>query len=229
MVYFALSLFGMYEIELPRGLAQFTNAREDKGGYAGVIFMALTFTITSFTCTGPFLGPFLVAANETKMSFGDQVISAIAYSFTFAAPFFVLALFPNLTKRLPKSGGWLNSVKVVMGLIERAMEFKFISNSDLAFTRPADLFQLRIRPLCLDRPVAGLRTLFAGDFSTAARFACGAFECSTHVAGRHVSEFRYLHHTGALARNSARHCRGWHRSVSSSRYSCPTWRKGMAK
>jgi thiol:disulfide interchange protein len=139
MVYFALSLFGMYEIELPRGLARFTNSQEDKGGYVGIVFMALTFTITSFTCTGPFLGPLLVAAKETGLSFGDQFISALAYSATFAAPFFVLALFPSLAKKLPKSGGWLNSVKVVMGFIEFGLAFKFLSNSDLAFNpgRPA--------------------------------------------------------------------------------------------
>lgn len=133
MIYFALSLFGMYEIELPRGLARFTNAHEDKGGFVGVIFMALTFTITSFTCTGPFLGPILAAAKETEMSFQERLISAFTYSATFAAPFFILAIFPGLTKKLPKSGGWLNSVKVVMGFLEVALAFKFLSNSDLAF------------------------------------------------------------------------------------------------
>jgi thiol:disulfide interchange protein len=133
MVYFALSLFGMYEIELPRALANFTNAREDKGGYLGVIFMALTFTITSFTCTGPFIGPILAANNETKMTFGMRLLASLTYSATFAAPFFVLALFPSLTRKLPKSGGWLNSVKVVMGFIEVALAFKFLSISDLGF------------------------------------------------------------------------------------------------
>ena len=131
MVYFALSLFGMYEIELPRSLSNFTNAREDKGGYLGVIFMALTFTITSFTCTGPFIGPILAANNETKMAFGDRLLASFTYSATFAAPFFVLALFPSLTRKLPKSGGWLNSVKVVMGFIEVALAFKFLSITDL--------------------------------------------------------------------------------------------------
>ncbi len=133
MVYFALSLFGMYDIELPRALASFTNAREEQGGYAGVIFMALTFTITSFTCTGPLVGPLLAAAKETKMTFTEQFIASLTYSTTFAAPFFVLALFPSLTRKLPKSGGWLNSVKVVMGFVEIALAFKFLSNSDLAF------------------------------------------------------------------------------------------------
>ena len=76
LVFFALSLFGMYEIELPSGLARFTSAREGKGGYAGAFFMALTFTITSFTCTGPFLGPLLVGVKELKLSPGELVISS---------------------------------------------------------------------------------------------------------------------------------------------------------
>ncbi len=95
MVYFALSLFGMYDIELPRALASFTNAHEEQGGYAGVIFMALTFTITSFTCTGPLVAPILAAAKETKMTFGEQFLASLTYSTTFAAPFFVLALLPE--------------------------------------------------------------------------------------------------------------------------------------
>lgn len=140
MVYFALSLFGMYEIELPRGLARFTNAREEQGGFAGVMFMALTFTITSFTCTGPFLGPFLAAAKEVEMTFKEQFISALVYSITFAAPFFVLAIFPGMTRKLPKSGGWLNAVKVVMGFIEVALAFKFLSNFDLAFNPGRPMF-----------------------------------------------------------------------------------------
>jgi cytochrome c biogenesis protein CcdA len=131
MVYFALSLFGMYEIELPRGLARFTNANEERGGYAGIIFMALTFTITSFTCTGPFLGPLLAGAKEAQLT--------LVYSATFASPFFFLALFPSLSRKLPKSGGWLNAVKVVMGFVEIALALKFLANSDLAFNpgRPA--------------------------------------------------------------------------------------------
>lgn len=132
LVFFALSLFGMYEIELPAGLARFTSAREGRGGYAGAFFMALTFTITSFTCTGPFLGPLLVSVKELKLNFGDLLISSLAYSATFAAPFFVLALFPRLLKTLPKSGSWLNSVKVVMGFLELAAALKFLGNTDIA-------------------------------------------------------------------------------------------------
>lgn len=140
LVFFALSLFGMYEIELPSGLARFTSAHERKGGYLGAMFMSLTFTITSFTCTGPFLGPLLVAVKETQMSFGERLIGAVAYSATFAAPFFVLALFPSLMKRLPKSGGWLNAVKVVMGFLELAAALKFLANTDLAWNPGRPMF-----------------------------------------------------------------------------------------
>jgi thiol:disulfide interchange protein DsbD len=131
LVFFALSLFGMYEIELPSGLARFTAAHEGKGGYIGAFFMALTFTITSFTCTGPFLGPLLVAVKEYQLTTAERALGALAYSATFAAPFFVLALFPSLLKSLPKSGGWLNAVKVVMGFLELAAALKFLANMDL--------------------------------------------------------------------------------------------------
>jgi thiol:disulfide interchange protein DsbD len=131
LMFFALSLFGMYEIELPSWLTRFTSSREGKGGYVGAVFMALTFTITSFTCTGPFLGPLLVTTKELRLSTLELVLAAFAYSATFAAPFFVLALFPRLLKALPKSGGWLNVVKVVMGFLELAAALKFLANTDL--------------------------------------------------------------------------------------------------
>jgi thiol:disulfide interchange protein DsbD len=130
LVLFALSLFGMYEIELPRGLARFTSAREGQGGYVGAVFMAMTFTITSFTCTGPFLGALLGGVAAIKPPFGHVVLAALVYSATFAAPFFLLALFPSLLKTLPKSGGWLNAIKVTMGFIELALALKFLANAD---------------------------------------------------------------------------------------------------
>lgn len=133
LVYFALSLFGMYEIELPSGLARFTSSHEGAGGYLGAMFMALTFTITSFTCTGPFLGPLLVAVKEYRLSFGERALGALCYAATFAAPFFVMALFPSLVKKLPRSGGWLNAVKVVMGFLEFGAALKFLANTDLAW------------------------------------------------------------------------------------------------
>ncbi len=130
LIFFALSLFGMYDIELPSFLARYTSAHESKGGLLGTFFMALTFTITSFTCTGPFLGPLLASFGAMQVSYTHLVIAALAYSATFAAPFFLLALFPGLLKTLPKSGGWLNSVKVVMGFLELAAALKFLGNTD---------------------------------------------------------------------------------------------------
>jgi thiol:disulfide interchange protein DsbD len=132
LIFFALSLFGMYEIELPHFIARFTSTREGRGGYVGTFFMALTFTITSFTCTGPFLGPLLVTAKEFQLSLDRLLIASFAYSATFAAPFFVMALFPSLLKKLPRSGSWLNSVKVVMGFLELAAALKFLGNMDVA-------------------------------------------------------------------------------------------------
>ncbi len=134
LLIFALSLFGMFELELPHFLTRFTSAREGQGGYVGAFFMALTFTINSFTCTGPFLGPLLSSVKELRLSFGQIAASAVAYSAAFAAPFFVLALFPRLLKSLPRSGGWLNATKVVMGFIEVALALKFLSIADAGFS-----------------------------------------------------------------------------------------------
>ncbi len=130
-VFFALSLFGMYDIELPSSLAQFTSAREGKGGLIGTVFMALTFTILSFACVAPFLGGFSGTAATAKVGTLGMVLGAVAFSITFAAPFFLLALFPSLLKKMPKSGSWLNSVKVVMGFLELAAAFKFFRTSEL--------------------------------------------------------------------------------------------------
>ena len=127
---FALSLFGMFEIELPSVLTRFTAAHEGKGGLIGAFFMALTFTITSFTCTGPLLGVVLAPAAQASFGFGKLLLIALTYSITFAAPFFLLALFPGMLKQLPKSGGWLNAVKVVMGFLEVAFAFKFLGIAD---------------------------------------------------------------------------------------------------
>jgi thiol:disulfide interchange protein len=133
LFFFALSLFGMYEIELPSGLARFTSAREGQGGYLGTVFMALTFTITSFTCTGPFLGALLGGVAGIQPPPGHLILAALVYSATFAAPFFLLALFPSMLRKLPKSGGWLNAVKVTMGFLEIGAALKFLANTDLAW------------------------------------------------------------------------------------------------
>ena len=130
-VYFALSLFGMYEIQVPEKLRRFTLKGESKGGVIGVLFMALTFTLTSFTCTVQFVGLLLVAAANGQWFW--PALGMLVFSTAFALPFFFLALFPQYLARMPKSGGWLNSVKVVMGFLELAAAFKFFSNTDLVW------------------------------------------------------------------------------------------------
>ncbi len=134
-LFFALSLFGMYEIRLPTGLANFTAAREGRGGLVGTMFMALTFTIISFTCVAPFYGGF-IALSATAQSATDWfrlALGALAFSATFASPFFVLALFPSMLRTLPKSGSWMNTVKVVMGFLEVAAALKFLRAAELFY------------------------------------------------------------------------------------------------
>jgi thiol:disulfide interchange protein DsbD len=139
-VVFALSLFGMYDIELPSGLARFTSSREGKGGLVGTMFMALTFTIVSFACVAPFLGGFGGTSATSEISLLDRVLGGLAFAATFASPFFVLALFPTLLKKLPRSGTWLNSVKVVMGFLELAAALVFFRTSELVLLPKAALF-----------------------------------------------------------------------------------------
>jgi thiol:disulfide interchange protein DsbD len=133
-IFFALSLFGMYDIELPSGLARFTSAREGKGGLVGTMFMALTFTIISFACVAPFLGGFGGTAAGSNLTWVHRILGGLAFSVTFASPFFILALFPTLLKKMPKSGSWLNAVKVVMGFLELAAAFKFLRTAELVIT-----------------------------------------------------------------------------------------------
>src|SRR5437660_10347259 len=97
-IFFALSLFGMYDIELPSGLAQLTSAREGKGGLVGTVFMALTFTIVSFACVAPFLGGFGGTSASSQISLLDRVLGGFGFSATFSSPFFVLALYPTMLK-----------------------------------------------------------------------------------------------------------------------------------
>ena len=131
-IFFAFSFFGFYEITLP---SSWSNKMDDKassfGGVIGVFFMALTLAIVSFSCTGPILGSLLGSSLTTdggamQLSFGMG-----GFGLALALPFALFALFPNWLNSLPKSGGWLNSVKVVLGFIELALAFKFLSNADL--------------------------------------------------------------------------------------------------
>jgi thiol:disulfide interchange protein len=127
-VIFGLSLLGAYELTLPSGLLTRLNQASDGGGYLGTLVMGLTFTLTSFACIGPIVGPLLVASVQTS---GLQpVFGMAAFSTGLAAPFFVLALFPSYLQRLPKSGGWLMRVKVVLGFVVLAISIKYLSSAD---------------------------------------------------------------------------------------------------
>ena len=130
-IFFALSLFGMYEIQVPQKLRNYSMQQEKRSGYIGVLFMALTFTLASFTCTVQFVGLLLVAASQGQWFW--PVLGMIVFSTAFALPFFFLAMFPQYLAKLPKSGGWLNVVKVVMGFMVFAVAFKFLGNVDLVW------------------------------------------------------------------------------------------------
>ena len=121
----------MYEIQVPSSLRQFSLQNENKTGIAGILFMALTFTLTSFTCTVQFVGLLLVAASQG--SYLWPIIGMLIFSFAFSLPFFFLALFPQYLSRLPKSGQWMNSIKVTMGFLELGAAMKFFSNVDLVW------------------------------------------------------------------------------------------------
>ena len=129
-VAFALSLFGLFEIQIPATLLSRLNA-SGRGGYVGILLMGLTFSLTSFTCTAPFVGALLVLT--TQGSWTWPILGMLIFSIAFALPFFFLSLFPQSLSALPKSGGWLNSVKVVMGFLELAAALKFLSNVDLVW------------------------------------------------------------------------------------------------
>ena len=128
-IVFALSFFGLYEITLPSSFANSTDSKSNTGTILGVFFMALTLAIVSFSCTGPILGSLLVGA----LNGGAINLTAglAGFGLALALPFALFALFPQLLSSLPKSGGWLGEVKVVLGFIELAMAMKFISNADL--------------------------------------------------------------------------------------------------
>lgn len=132
LVVFGASFLGAFEITLPSSLANKLDENSDKGGLAGIFFMAATLVVVSFSCTGPIIGTLLVDA----ASKGDRLGPAMGmfgFSLALALPFTVFALFPSALKTLPKSGGWLNSVKVVLGFLELAFALKFLSNVDLAY------------------------------------------------------------------------------------------------
>ena len=131
-VAFALSLFGVYELTLPSRLLTFAaKADQGRGRYAGTLLMGLAFTLTSFTCTAPFLGTLLVVAAQGDWQW--PLAGMLTFSTVFALPFMLLALAPRLIAALPRSGTWLIAVKATMGMLELAAAMKFLSNADLVW------------------------------------------------------------------------------------------------
>lgn len=128
---FAASFFGAFEIVIPSWLVNKSDEKSDKGGLIGVFFMALTLVLVSFSCTGPIVGSVLV--KSTQGDVWEPIITMFAFSTAFAIPFTMFAFFPSMLKNLPKSGGWLNTVKVVLGFIEVALGFKFLSVADQVY------------------------------------------------------------------------------------------------
>jgi thiol:disulfide interchange protein DsbD len=141
---FSLSLLGMFDLTLPTWLTDMTYARQSlSNNYVGMIFMALTFSLISFACVGPIYGGFIsvnVAEDSAVLGWSKRILGPLAFSLAFALPFFVLALFPRLLKALPKSGSWMNSVKVVMGFLELAAMFKFVRAAELGLFGETTLF-----------------------------------------------------------------------------------------
>ena len=129
LVVFAVSFLGAFEIMLPNSWANKVDSQADRGGMIGIVFMALALAIVSFSCTGPIVGTLLVeAASKGGIA---PIIGMLGFSLALALPFMLFAMFPGWLHSLPKSGGWLNTVKVVLGFLELALAFKFLSNADL--------------------------------------------------------------------------------------------------
>ena len=132
LVVFAASFLGAFELTLPNSWVAKTDTEADKGGVLGIFFMAATLALVSFSCTGPIIGTLLVQAASTGAYLGPAA-GMLGFSVALALPFTLFALFPSWLQALPKSGGWLNSVKVVLGFLELILALKFLSNVDLAY------------------------------------------------------------------------------------------------
>ena len=128
---FAASFFGAFEIVLPSSLVNKSDSKTGNSGLGGVFFMALTLVLVSFACTGPIVGTVLIKA--TSGEFWTPIITIMVFAMAFGLPFALCALFPSLLQNMPKSGGWLNSVKVVLGFVEIALGFKFLSVADQTY------------------------------------------------------------------------------------------------
>ncbi len=130
-VVFALAFLGMFELTLPSSFINKIDAKAEKGGLGGVFFMAFTLVLVSFSCTGPIVGSILISSAGGELV--KPVLGMFSFGLAFAIPFTLFAIFPEWMQRLPKSGGWLNTVKVVLGFLELALAFKFLSIADLVY------------------------------------------------------------------------------------------------
>src|SRR5690606_16232019 len=132
IVIFAVSFLGAFEITLPSRFVNKIDSQSNRGGLIGIFFMAFTLALVSFSCTGPIIGYLLVEA-VSKGSLLGPAMGMLGFSVALAIPFIIFALFPAFLKEMPKSGGWLNTIKVSLGFLELALAFKFLSNVDLAY------------------------------------------------------------------------------------------------
>src|SRR5204862_1726807 len=130
-IVFALSFFGLFEINAPHQLVNKADRQAEKGGLIGIFFMAATLVLVSFSCTVPIVGSVLFLTGQGEII--KPILSMFAYSLAFAIPFTLFAIFPEWIKGLPKSGGWLNSVKVTLGFLGLALCLKFLSIADQAY------------------------------------------------------------------------------------------------
>jgi thiol:disulfide interchange protein DsbD len=177
-VVFALSLFGAFEIRVPSGILTALGRESSAiGGAVGILLMALTFSLTSFTCTVPFVGAVMVAALQ-----GDwfwSLLGVTAFAAVFSAPFFLLAVFPSFLQSLPKSGNWMNAVKITMGFLELAAALKFVSNVDLVFQ-----WQIVTRPVFI--------AVWLAIGLTTAVYLLGWFRFPHETSGGTLGPFRVL-------------------------------------
>lgn len=184
----ALSLFGLFELTLPSSLADLTGNKAGRGGYVGTAFMAASFTVISFTCVAPFLGTFSGVAASGRGGFGQLAAGALAFALAFASPFFLLALFPSLIKKVPKSGDWMNMIKVTMGFLELAAALKFFRTAELRWLTPPAYFTYDMVLSLWVAILIGMALYLFGLFRTR----------HDHEAHDHVGPVRILFGLGAL-------------------------------
>jgi thiol:disulfide interchange protein DsbD len=179
LIFFSLNLLGMFEIRVPSWLLTYTAGKESRGGFIGVLFMALTFTLTSFTCTFAFAGLLLAEAMK-----GDRlwpILGLLAFSAAFSLPFFFLAIFPSMLQKLPKSGGWMNVVKVIMGLVELGAAFKYLGTADQSWNGDAAIFDFHL-----------MVSAWAVISIASALYLMGMFRLPHDTPADHIGVFRFV-------------------------------------